>query len=72
MSWDSFYAAVHSNPSLSCVQKFNYLRAQLHGDAGVIDGFPLTDDNYAHLLKNRFSQSYKLVHGGTAQFEEAF
>jgi len=63
--WDSFDAAVHSNPSLSGVQKFNYLHAQLHGNAaGVIDGFPLTDDNYAHsvtLLKNKFCQSYKLV-----------
>ena len=63
--WDLFDAAVNSNLSLSGVQKFNYLRAQLHGDgARVIAGFPLTDDNYAHsvtLLKDRFGQSYKLV-----------
>ena len=30
---DSFYAAVHNNPMLDGVQKFNYLRAQLQGDA---------------------------------------
>ena len=63
--WDSFNAAVHSNVGLSGVQKFNYLRAQLHGDAAhVIAGFPLTDSNYAQsvtLLKDRFRQPYKLV-----------
>ena len=31
--WDSFDAAVNSNTSLTGVQKFNYLRAQLQGDA---------------------------------------
>ena len=30
--WDSFSAAVHTNPNLREVQKFNYLRAQLKGD----------------------------------------
>ena len=63
--WDSFDAAVNSNTGLSDVQKFNYLRAQVHGDATrVIAGFPLTDSNYAHfvaLLRERFGQTYKLV-----------
>ena len=56
---------IHSNPSLTGVQKFNYLRAQLQGDAArVIAGFPLTNSNYEHsvvLLRQRFGQSYKLV-----------
>ena len=60
-----FDAAVNSNPNLSGGQKFNYLRAQLHGDAAhVIAGFPLTNDNYSHsvtLLKDKFGQSYKLI-----------
>jgi len=44
--WDSFDAAVHSNAGLSVVQKFNYLRAQLHGDAArVVAGFPLIGTN---------------------------
>ena len=30
--WDSYRAAVHDNPSLSDIQKFNYLRVQLRGD----------------------------------------
>ena len=63
--WDSFEAAVHNNESLTGVQKFHYLRAQLLGDAShVTDNFPLTDVNYHHsvdLLRERFGQPYKLV-----------
>ena len=63
--WDSFSAAVHTNPNLTGVQKFNYLRAQLKGDAiRVVAGFPLTDVNYQHsitLLRERFGQPYKLI-----------
>ncbi|XP_065894407.1 uncharacterized protein [Dysidea avara] len=63
--WDSFTAAVDSNPHLMPVQKLNYLRAQLHGDAArVIGGFSLSYANYPHctaLLKERFGQQYKLV-----------
>ena len=45
--WDSFQAAIDFNPNLSGVQKFNYLKAQLDGDAArTIEGFPLTDRNY--------------------------
>ena len=59
--WDCFEAAVHSNPSLTGVQKLSYLRAQLHGDAArVIAGFQLNNDNYAHLvalLTERYRQT---------------
>ena len=45
--WDSYRAAVDDNPSLSDIQKFNYLRAQLLGNAmRSIAGFPLTNANY--------------------------
>ena len=58
--WDSFSAAVDSNPCLTGIQKFNYLPAQLKGDASrVISGFPLSNNNYSHsveLLKERFGQ----------------
>ena len=41
--WDSFSAAVHSNNSLTGVQNFNYLRAQVTDEAAKsIAGFPLT------------------------------
>ena len=50
---------------LSDVQKLSYLRAQLQGDASrVVASFPLTNTSYNQsvaLLKNRFSQPYKLV-----------
>ena len=63
--WDSFIAAVHTNPNLTGVQKFNYLKAQLKGDAiRVVSGFPLTDVNYQHsitLLRERFGQPYKVI-----------
>ena len=40
--WDSYRAAVDDNPSLSDIQKFNYLRAQLLWDAmRSTAGFPL-------------------------------
>ena len=46
--WDSINAAVNLSPTLSAVQKFNYLRAQLKGDAArTIAGLPLTKSNYA-------------------------
>ena len=63
--WDSFYAAIHANTNLSGIQKFNYLKAQLQGDAArAIDGLPLSDLNYTHsvaLLQDRFGQPHKLV-----------
>ena len=63
--WDSFNAAVHTNTNLTGVKRFNYLRAQLQGDAArVVAGFPLTDVNYQHaitLLRERFGQPYKLI-----------
>jgi len=44
---DSFDPVVHNSSSLSKVQKFNYLRAQLQGDAlRAIAGLPLTNVNY--------------------------
>ena len=58
-------AAVHHNPSITGVQKLNYLRAQLQGSAlRVIAGLPLTNTNYNHseiLLKERYGEPHKLV-----------
>ena len=63
--WDCFEAAVHDNPSLTSVQKLNYLRAQLQHDAArVVAGFPLTGVNYEHsvtLLRQRYGQPHKLI-----------
>lgn len=63
--WDSFCAAVHENLSLNDVQKFNYLRSQLYGEASqCISGLQITNTNYAqalHVLKQRFGQPHKIV-----------
>lgn len=63
--WDSFEAAVHSNPNLTGVEKFNYLRAQLEGEAArTAGGFPLTNANYEQsisLLKARFGKQQRIV-----------
>ena len=63
--WDSFESSVHTNPALSDVQKFSYLKAQLTGDAmRTIDGFALTNANYHQalsLLKERYGQTHKIT-----------
>ena len=63
--WDSFEAAVHNNPSLTGVEKFNYLRAQLEGEAArTVGGFPLTNANYEQsisLLKTRFGKQQRII-----------
>ena len=62
---DSFDAAVHNCPSITEIQKFNYLKAQLHGDAlRTIAGLPLTESNYDDaiaLLTRKYGQPHKIV-----------
>ncbi|XP_065902524.1 uncharacterized protein [Dysidea avara] len=62
---DSFDAAVHNCPSITKIQKFNYLKAQLHGDAlRTIAGLPLTESNYDDaitLLTRKYGQPHKIV-----------
>ena len=63
--WDTFKTAVHSNNSLSDVQKFTYLKAQLSGEAAnSIEGLPLTESNYMqalNILEERFGQPHKII-----------
>ena len=58
--WDSFETALHSNDSLSHVDKFSYLRGLLLEPArSAIAGFALTSANYevaVELLKKRFGK----------------
>ena len=58
--WDSFESAIHSNDSLSNVDKFSYLRGLLLEPArSAITGFALTSANYkaaVELLKKRFGK----------------
>ena len=63
--WDLFQVAIHLNPNLSGVQKFNYLKAQLQGEvAKAIEEFPLSDRNYVHaviILQGRFGETDQLI-----------
>ena len=56
--WYCFETTVHNNPTLSGVQKLNYLCAQLQeGVLHVITGLPLTNTSYSHsvtLLCDRY------------------
>ena len=62
---DLFVAAVHNSPSLSKVQKFNYLKAQLQEEAlRAIARLTLTKTNYDHaiaLLTLRYGQPHKII-----------
>ena len=50
--WESFYSAVDSNPELSPVDKFIYLRSLLKGSAEeTISGFSLSEGNYKEAIK---------------------
>ena len=63
--WDSFYTTVHTNPSLTSVQKFSYLKSQLSHDAEqCIAGLAMTSANYdqaIYLLKDRFGQDQTII-----------
>ena len=63
--WDSYESAIHRNPSLSEVQKFNYLKSLLHGEASqTIAGFSMTNTNYEKaisLLQERYGQTHKII-----------
>lgn len=56
--WDGFESAIHRNEGLSKVDKFNYLRTLLTGQAkSAIAGFSFTTANYesaVQLLKKRY------------------
>ena len=64
--WDAFNSTIHLNTTLTEIQKFSYLKAQLRSTASEsIEGFPLTGANYAtavDLLKERFGQPHKVIH----------
>ena len=62
--WDSFDSAIHSNPSLSSVDKFNYLNSFLESTAAEsIAGLTLTAKNYeeAIAILKRFGNTQLIV-----------
>ena len=58
--WDSFEAMIHKNPSLQPVDKFNYLKIHVVGEAkDVISGIDITSSNYdiaVKLLTDRYGK----------------
>ncbi|XP_064643603.1 uncharacterized protein LOC135497698 [Lineus longissimus] len=62
---DGFIASVHNNSKLEDIEKFQYLKRQLKGEAArTIHGLALTNLNYAHameILRKRYGQRHKIV-----------
>ena len=69
--WDSYNSAVHNNPALSKVDKFNYLNSLLEGAAKrSIQGLTLSDANYdsaVEILEQRFGKPQQII---SAHMEE--
>ncbi|XP_074645964.1 uncharacterized protein LOC141902221 [Tubulanus polymorphus] len=63
--FDGFFSAVDSDENLTNIQKFQYLSAQLKGDAAkTIENLSLTNENYnqaLELLLNRYGTPHKIV-----------
>ena len=63
--WDSYKTAVHENPVLSTIDKFNYLNTLLEGVAArSIQGLSLTADNYnsaVEILHKRFGRTEQII-----------
>ena len=59
--WDSSSAAVDRDTEMSGIQKMNYLKGYLKGEAArAVSGLPLTDENYqkaVELLKDIFGRN---------------
>ena len=63
--WDTFESAVHNNPTLTSIDKFNYLNSLLESTASeAISGLTLTSANYEEAiatLKRRFGNKQLIV-----------
>ena len=72
--WDSFSSAIHSNEELDDVQKFNYLKSYLYGNAArALDGLSSTSDNYAEavkMLSDRFGNKQVIISSHMHKFDE--
>ncbi|KAL5475335.1 hypothetical protein EMCRGX_G025132 [Ephydatia muelleri] len=63
--WDSYESAIHQNPDLSDIDKFNYLQSLVeHSAAEAIAGLTLSSSNYGEaitVLKKRFGNKQQLI-----------
>ena len=65
--WESFESTVDCNPSLSTIDKFNYLKALLENSAArSVQGLSLTEANYPaaiDILKEQFGRKQRIISG---------
>ena len=63
--WDSFQCSVHDNKRITNVEKFNYLKSKLSGEArSAIAGLALSNENYpiaVDILMKRFGNAQEIV-----------
>ena len=63
--WDSFNSAIHANPHLSLIDKFNHLHSLLEGQAArAIQGLTRTEANYksaVEILHKRFGRVQNII-----------
>ena len=63
--WDSFESSIHSNTTLSDVEKFTYLQSLLeHSAREAISGLTLSSANYSEaisVLKGRYGNKQKII-----------
>lgn len=63
--WDLFQCAVHNNKKLSSIEKFNYLKSKISGEAPrAISGLSVSNVNYQvafDILKERFGDSQEVT-----------
>ena len=63
--WDCYNSAIHTNPELTDVDQFNYIKSLLEDEAlSTIQGLPLTAANYKtaiDLLTERFGRKSVIV-----------
>jgi hypothetical protein len=70
--WDTFESAVHTNPELSKIDKFNYLNSLLEGRAlRAVQGLTVSGDNYQEaieILQQRFGKSQQIISAHMDEF----
>ena len=63
--WDAFKSAVHSNPDLPVIDKFNYQNSLLEGTAAqTTQGLTLNEANYdaaVQLLEDRYGKRQLII-----------
>ena len=63
--WDAFENAVHNKKKMSNVEKFNYLKSKVSGEArSAIQGLALSNENYGvaiGILKERFGNEQEII-----------